>query len=114
MSQTVSGATGKPYGVERVCSAWEQARSTFYDRQERAKKSAQGDKPGKRGPTPSVSDEDLLELIRRDLKKSAQGDKPGKRGPTPSVSDEDLLELIRRDLKASPFHGFSLPTFFQG
>jgi hypothetical protein len=63
MSQTVSGATGKPYGVERVCSAWEQARSTFYDRQERAKKSAQGDKPGKRGPTPSVSDEDLLELI---------------------------------------------------
>jgi len=32
MSQTVSEGSAKPYGVERVCDVWEQARSTFYDR----------------------------------------------------------------------------------
>jgi hypothetical protein len=42
MSQTVSEGSAKPYGVERVCDVWEQARSTFYDRQERVQKLAQG------------------------------------------------------------------------
>ena len=60
MSQTVSEAAAKPYGVERVCDVWEQARSTFYDRQQ---KLVQGIKPGKRGPRPPVSDAELLDLI---------------------------------------------------
>jgi hypothetical protein len=60
MSQTVSEAAAKPYGVERVCDVWEQARSTFYDRQ---LKLVQGIKPGKRGPRPPVSDAELLDLI---------------------------------------------------
>lgn len=51
MSQTASVATGKPYGVERVCRMWEQARSTHYDRQERAQKAVQGIEPGRRGPS---------------------------------------------------------------
>ena len=42
MSRTVSEAAAKPYGVERVCDVWEQARSTFYDRQERVQKLAKG------------------------------------------------------------------------
>jgi len=42
MSQTASAWTGKSYGVERVCRVWEQARSTFYDRQERAREEAKG------------------------------------------------------------------------
>lgn len=67
MSQTVSEGSAKPYGVERVCDVWEQARSTFYDRQERVQKLAQGIKPGKRGPKPCLSDAELLDLIRRDL-----------------------------------------------
>ena len=67
MSQTVSEGSAKPYGVERVCDVWEQARSTFYDRQERAEKLAQGIRPGKRGPKPAVPDEELLVLIRSDL-----------------------------------------------
>ena len=70
MSQTASVATGKPYGVERVCQVWEQARSTFYDRQERAQKAAQGVGPGRRGPKPALPDDVLLELIQRDLKAS--------------------------------------------
>jgi hypothetical protein len=50
MSQTVSASTGATYGVEQVCVVWEQARSTFYDRRERAQRLCHGIKPGKRGP----------------------------------------------------------------
>lgn len=66
MSQAASEKTGKPYGVERVCTVWEQARSTFYERILRAC-DTQNQSPAKRGPRPPVSDEDLLDLIRRDL-----------------------------------------------
>ncbi len=112
MSQTVSVATGKPYGVERVCKAWEQARSTFYDRQERAKKVAQGDRPGKRGPTPAVSDVDLLELIRSDLKTSPfQGEGHRKVwarlriGKGVRVSRKRVLRLMRENNLLSPHRG---------
>ena len=112
MSQTTSVATGKPYGVERVCKAWEQARSTFYDRQERAKKVAQGERPGKRGPTPSVSDEDLLELIRRDLEASPfQGEGHRKVwarlriGKGVRVSRKRVLRLMRENHLLSPHRG---------
>jgi hypothetical protein len=67
MSQTASESAAKRYGAERVCEVLEQTISTFYDRQERVQKLAQGIKPGKRGPKPSVSDEELLDLIRHDL-----------------------------------------------
>jgi hypothetical protein len=58
---------GTSYGVERVCVVWEQARSTFYDRRERAQKRSQGIKPGNRGPRPLVPDAELLDRIRHDL-----------------------------------------------
>ena len=67
MSRKASVSTGTPYGVERVCETWEQARSTFYEQQENAEKLAQGIRPGKRGPKPRVPDEELLDLIRGDL-----------------------------------------------
>ena len=67
MSQTVSASTGAAYGVERVCLVWEQARSTFYDRRERAQRRSEGLMPGKRGPKPLVPDADLLDLVRHDL-----------------------------------------------
>ena len=63
MSQTISPDTEKPYGVQRVCRIWEQARSTFYN----AGRQVAGTTPGRRGPRPSISDEDLLALIRHDL-----------------------------------------------
>ena len=112
MSQTASVATGKPYGVERVCKVWEQTRSTFYDRQERAKKAAQGDKPGKRGPTPSVSDEDLLELIRRDLEASPFHGEGHRKvwarlriGKGIRVSRKRVLRLMRENDLLSPHRG---------
>ena len=70
MSQTVSASTGAAYGVERVCLVWEQARSTFYDRRERAQSRSEGLMLGRRGPKPLVPDAELLGLIRRDLSAS--------------------------------------------
>ena len=63
MSQTVSPGADKPYGVQRVCRIWEQARSTFYH------VALQDSRPaaGRRGPRPLISDDELLELIRHDL-----------------------------------------------
>jgi hypothetical protein len=63
MSQTLSVSTGAAYGVERV----EQARSTFYDRRERAQSRSEGLMLGRRGPKPLVPDAELLDLIRCDL-----------------------------------------------
>ena len=67
MSRAISAAIGKPYGVERVCRTWEQARSAFYYRRKRARKAAQVIKPGRRDPRPTVADDVLVELIGRDL-----------------------------------------------
>lgn len=63
MSQTVSPGAAKPYGIQRVCRTWEQARSTFYH----ASRPVSDEAPKRRGPQPSISDEDLLALIRHDL-----------------------------------------------
>lgn len=63
MSQTVSPGTDKPYGIQRVCRIWEQARSTFYS----ASRQVSDGPQKRRGPHPSISDADLLELIRQDL-----------------------------------------------
>ena len=66
MSQTISESSGRPYGVQRACQVWEQARSTFYERTQRALRSPERTLC-RRGPRPVVCDEELRELIRRDL-----------------------------------------------
>jgi putative transposase len=63
MSQTISPGADRPYGVQRVCAVWEQARSSFYH----ASRPAPQAVPKRRGPHPLISDEDLLALIRDDL-----------------------------------------------
>jgi transposase InsO family protein len=64
MSATISPATGRRYGVERVCLAWDLPRSSFYATRSETEASAP---TAKRGPKPTWSDEKLLELIRADL-----------------------------------------------
>lgn len=66
MSATISPATGKPYGIQRVCEVWELSRSTFYFRKARLESSCPV-VPAKRGPKTLLSDDELLELIRADL-----------------------------------------------
>ncbi len=70
MSETTSQATGRRYGTQRVCRAWERSRSALYARQTSEQKRQEGEKPARRGPPPKVSDEKLLEAIRADLERS--------------------------------------------
>lgn len=66
MSATISPATGKPYGTQRVCEVWDFARSTFYSRKARSEESSPA-VLAKRGPKTPLSDGELLDLIRDDL-----------------------------------------------
>jgi len=70
MAGSVSPATGRAYGVARVCKIWGMPRSSFY----RARRLAQDPAPvrakGRRGPKPSVTDAALIEAIRADLARS--------------------------------------------
>ncbi|MCP5117556.1 MAG: IS3 family transposase, partial [bacterium] len=67
MSAATSPGTGRAYGVERVCAAWDVARSSFYA--ERQRQSANKAKPPakRRGPKPKISDDALVAAIRADL-----------------------------------------------
>jgi len=67
MSATISLATGKAYGVQRVCLAWEMPRSSFYGRVARK---AVPSVLLKRGPKTLLTDDEVLALIRTDLETS--------------------------------------------
>jgi putative transposase len=58
MSQAISPATNKPYGLKRVCKTWDVTRSSLY------RKSSN---PEKRGPKPLIEEQKLLEKIQEDL-----------------------------------------------
>lgn len=64
MSAAISPATGKPYGIQRVCAAWEVPRSSFYGRQSRKIVPSAA---LKRGPKTPLTDAQVLDLIRTDL-----------------------------------------------
>jgi len=67
MAAATSPATGRSYGVRRVCAIWGVARSSFYDAR------CQEGRPspvGRPGPKPALSDAELLAAIRRDLARS--------------------------------------------
>jgi putative transposase len=71
MAAAISPATGRCYGVARVCGAWELPRSSFYAARAAAAESIKaGASPTRRGPEPAVSDVDLLAAIRADLARS--------------------------------------------
>ena len=70
MSATTSATTGRRYGLERVCRTWERSRSALYARRARLRRPARGEGPGRRGPTPALSDAQLLAAIRSDLVRS--------------------------------------------
>jgi putative transposase len=69
MAGATSPATGRRYGVARVCRVWGVARSSSGARAAGA--AARGRRaPGRRGPKPAISDADLLAAIRADLARS--------------------------------------------
>lgn len=71
MAKATSPATGRRYGVARICRVWEVARSSFYAaRHAGAEDTGATAGPARRGPKPAVSDQDLLAAIRADLARS--------------------------------------------
>ena len=71
MAKATSSATGRCYGVARVCQVWEVPRSSFYAAQQAgAAEAGPPLSPARRGPKPATSDEDLLAAIRADLARS--------------------------------------------
>ena len=71
MADVTSAATGRRYGVARVCQVWEVPRSTFYAAQQAgAAEAGSRPSPACRGPKPAISDADLLAAIRADLARS--------------------------------------------
>ncbi|MGH2639618.1 MAG: IS3 family transposase [Rhabdochlamydiaceae bacterium] len=69
MSQTSSPITNKPYGLERVCKAWEVPRSTYYSQQQQRSNTEQNERK-KPGPKPVVDDSELLSRIKQDIANS--------------------------------------------
>lgn len=69
MAAATSPATGRTYGVRRVCAIWGVPRSSFYDA--RRQDAQPPERPnGRPGPKPALSDNELLAAIRRDLARS--------------------------------------------
>src|SRR3954451_21903306 len=75
MAAATSPATGRRYGVARVCQVWEVPRSSFYAAQQTGAAEA--------GPQPS----------------------PARRGPKPTLSDDAMPAAIRADFGRSPWTG---------
>ena len=69
MSATTSAATGRCFGIQRVCQVWERSRSALYARRAWAHHRL-GAGPARRGAPPRQSDAQLLAAIRTDLARS--------------------------------------------
>ena len=70
-ARATSPATGRRYGIARVCRVWELPRSSFYAaRQVGVDGTRAGPSPTRRGPKPAIPDQDLLAAIRADLARS--------------------------------------------
>ena len=70
MSATTSAATGRCFGIQRVCQVWERSRSALYARRARAHHHRLGAGPARRGAPARQSDAQLLAAIRTDLARS--------------------------------------------
>ncbi|MEX3581979.1 MAG: hypothetical protein VB137_03930 [Burkholderia sp.] len=66
MSHTIS-ATGKPFGLQRVCQVLDLPRSTIYDERARALNKVTPLAFVRRGPKLKVPDHELLAAVRADL-----------------------------------------------
>lgn len=64
MSQTISPATNKSYGLKRVCKTFGITRSNFY------RKKVANSPRKRKGPKPWIEEEELLGAIQEDIKQS--------------------------------------------
>ena len=108
MSACRSESTGEPYGVRRICRTLDVPRSSFYEKKRR--KRCKGRKANKRGPVPTVSDDELLALVREDLASSpfvGEGHRKVwarlKFGKDVKVSRKRVLRVMRENNLLSPY-----------
>lgn len=106
MSAATSEGTSKVYGVQRVCAAWEIARSTWYAQTA----AARPDRPAqaKRGPKTVLSDDGLVAAIRAVLGASAFTGE-GYRKVWAKLRAEDVRAGKRRVLRLMGVHGLLAP-----
>jgi len=114
MSREASPTTGKPYGVQRTCTTCQFPRSTLYAQEQRSREPERSH--AKRGPKPSYSDEQLLELIDTDLKESpfsGEGHRKVwarlKYGRGVAVSRKRVLRIMRERNLLSPYRRPQVP-----
>ncbi len=105
MSEKISPTTHFRYGVEMVCKVWKFPRSTFYH----SKKVLQEVK-GTRGRRPSVSNDKLLEAIRKDISEShfhGEGHRKVharlKRSRRLDIGRNRVLKIMRKHKLLSPY-----------
>ena len=100
---------GRRYGLKRVCRTWERSRSALYARRARLQRPARGPRPARRGPTPALSDAQLLAAIRTDLARSPfQGE--GHRKVHARLRILDRIRVSRtRVLRVMRAHGLLSP-----
>jgi len=111
MSATISVATGRTYGVERVCHVWSFPRSSFYALPRRGISGVARVKR-KRGPKTAISDDGLLAAIRFDLERSPwEGEGHRKVWARLRIVDsirvgrKRVLRLMRENQLLSPHRG---------
>jgi len=116
MAAATSPATGRPYGVARVCQVWEVPRSSFYAARQQAAAITPPAPARRRGPKPTVSDEALLAAIRADLARSPwQGEGHRKVWARLRVMDgirvarKRVLRLMREHALLSPHRARTRP-----
>jgi putative transposase len=108
MSRTISPATGKMYGLKRVCDSWGISRAVFY--RQRAQ-----DSKRKRGPKPVIEEESLLHKIREDINTSPfKGEGHRKiharlKRQSVKVGRNRVLRIMRQNQLLSPHRGIYKP-----
>ena len=105
MSEKTSPSTSLKYGIEMVCKVWKFPRSTFYH----TKKRPQGIR-SKRGRRSSITDDELLIAIRRDIDNSkfhGEGHRKVharlKRFSQIDIGRNRVLKLMRKHKLLSPY-----------
>jgi putative transposase len=116
MAAATSTATGRRYGVARVCRIWEVPRSSFYAAQRPAGTAMPPNPTRRRGPRPAVADDVLLAAIRADLARSPwQGEGHRKVWARLRVMDgirvsrKRVLRLMREHTLLSPHRSRARP-----
>jgi putative transposase len=110
MSQTNSPSVGCPYGLKRVCRVWEVSRSTYYSKK-KMPIGAEGNERRKPGPKPTITDGELLGLIKEDLATSPfKGEGHRKvhsrlKRKNARVSKNRVLEVMKENSLLSPHRG---------